>query len=671
MTPLKVRLTRLIKVFFVFMFLLLISDGNISAACNALTDPELICGFMPPSTCTTEASGTASRGWVRYAPASNYIVCQAFSGGNGYYQHEFRCDDQPCGGPGVPGGGGGGFVCPMARVDCPLGSVRGTTLQGSQCESYQCQSNVGSAQQTGSCCNWNTPPRECSDWYCGNDRGPRGNTCGFRANGEERCCRDCTQEPPWCVQYNYETYNCVSTCSATAPTNLTITPLSLTSSRANWTPGTGGVSQSIYIGSNKTDVEANCASGSCAVAVTTLGATQSNYTTGSVLSPGTTYYYRVVNVGGAACSANSSTATSLLSCSLNPTALSLSPGQNSNITASVNASPDILRVDFASSSPSASVSPASDATYPYSTTVTANSTGNATITATVYYTGGTVACQTGSASFPGSQSTSVTVLNTPAWWQVKDSDVSTNGNLVSLVPSANYFGLPGTGGFAGVPAYGGTTNLTSGNFSQSGWSAQSSMTVAKVYDYNFFANQMPADTSVYLLPNNVLSQATINANTTQSYGYYWYRFDGTSTGLDLNINSAIDIGARKVILLVDSADLYINAPINLTDGQGFFMAVVGKNSGGTEGDIVVNPSVGGGAFDLEGLYVADGSFSTGVGANQLRVRGSVVGYGGINLQRDLANNSLPAEFFEYAPDQILLFPSKFGLRRLNWKEVAP
>jgi uncharacterized protein YjdB len=88
-------------------------------------------------------------------------------------------------------------------------------------------------------------------------------------------------------------------------------------------------------------------------------------------------------------------------------------------------------VDFVSSNPSvATVSPASDTTSPYQTTVTAVSVGSATITATVYYTGGTVACQTGSASFPGSQNTNVTVITTTPWWQVKDGDVMANDELM-------------------------------------------------------------------------------------------------------------------------------------------------------------------------------------------------------------------------------------------------
>jgi hypothetical protein len=82
--------------------------------------------------------------------------------------------------------------------------------------------------------------------------------------------------------------------------------------------------------------------------------------------------------------------------------------------------------------------------------------------------------------------------------------------------------------------------------------------------------------------------------------------------------------------------------------------------------------------NLEGIYFVDGQVSTGTtGAEndlQLRLRGSVVGWGGVNLQRNLGealNGTTPSEFFEFAPDQIMLFPAKLGERKMRWKEVAP
>jgi len=131
-------------------------------------------------------------------------------------------------------------------------------------------------------------------------------------------------------------------------------------------------------------------------------------------------------------------------------------------------------------------------------------------------------------------------------------------------------------------------------------------------------------------------------------------------------------------LIVKGADTYLTGKINLTKGSGFFMLIAGVNSGGTKGNIIVDSGVGGGAgANLEGIYVADGQFSTGTTGtetdSQLWIRGSVVSYGGFNLQRHLgnSNNTTAAELFEYAPDLELLYPSKLGARSINWQEVAP
>jgi hypothetical protein len=263
--------------------------------------------------------------------------------------------------------------------------------------------------------------------------------------------------------------------------------------------------------------------------------------------------------------------------------------------------------------------------------------------------------------------------NFDPWWKVVDSDVSTNGSLDSKVPGGKTFGDAGPGGYPGVPAYATTTNISGTLASPTRWISQSTMSNPRVFDYEFFENQIPSDTLFHELPSNNFDQATLDANTTPSYGYYWYKFNGGGNALDVNINSAINVGSKKAILLLDSADLNINAPVSLTDGQGFFLVIVGKNSDGGEGDIAVSPSVGNTPYDLEGLYLAESEFSTGVAAIPLTVRGSVIAYDGVNLDRDLGPlpNYNAAEIFVFAPDQILLFPTKLGHRKLNWKEVAP
>jgi hypothetical protein len=523
---------------------------------------------------------------------------------------------------------------------------------------YNCQNAAcGNTWSEGTCitigkrppCNYTTTYRTvgcCArlSTYCGDGSCNGGETCSS-------CSGDCG-----------------ACCSASAPTNLAASKISSNTWRLTWTPGSGS-SQRVYIGNIKSQVEANCPSGTgpgtgCTVKNESVGSGVTSYDV-SNLSSGTFYYYRVMAYTSGSCNAASATLTNLSSCDTSPSSLIIQQGDTQTLTTSVNSSSEIGRVDYTKSSGFVNLNPASDNSYVYSTQITGVSVGTGTITSSVKNPAGNTLC---------TSTPNVTVNPRDPWWQVQDSDIKSSGDLNSGVPPANFFGLVGAGGYPGVPSYTATTNLTNANVSALGWLADSDNLDLKIYDYQFFSNQIPKDTVITTVPSESVNGSFFESGGTPSYGFYWYKYDGSATGLDLTLSSAMNLGSRKVILLVDSADFYINAPINLTDGQGFFLVTVGKRAGGTKGNILVDPAVGGGASpNLEGLYEADNQFKTGVSAIQLRVRGSVAGYDGIDLQRDLgaANGATPAEFFEFAPDQIMLFPSKLGVRKINWKEVAP
>lgn len=472
-----------------------------------------------------------------------------------------------------------------------------------------------------------------------------------------------------------------TTCSQTPPTNLASVSVSATSANLSWTPGAAAGSapyQALYVSTNS-DPQVGCAGSGGGTAVcpvrhdsstTALPSTQNGYSIVNLLAPNTLYYWTVMNIQNADCwsAVNSNTTGDNIvsSCTVSPSSMTLVVGTSQILTSSLTSGNGISQVTFTSNGPAfASVSPASDSSYSFQTTVTGVSatSPSTTITENVY-TAGVLAC---------TQNSTVVVTNPDPWWQVKDSDVTSNSSIDSDVPTGQYFSTAGSGGYPGIPSYFSSTNLTTSNASSVGWLAQSGVASPKVYDYQYFNNQIPDDTLISNLGSGTLDQAAIDANTSPSHGFYWYKYTGAISGLDLNVNTAINIGAKKVIILVDSANFNVAAPITLTDGQGMFMVVVGKDSSDAKGNITVNPALGGNPYDLEGIYIADGTFNTGVAATQLKVRGTVVGYEGINLQRDLGsdNTTTPAEIFEYAPDQILLFSSNLGIRRINWKEVAP
>ena len=216
--------------------------------------------------------------------------------------------------------------------------------------------------------------------------------------------------------------------------------------------------------------------------------------------------------------------------------------------------------------------------------------------------------------------------------------------------------------------------MTQANVSETGWLANSSSTSVKIFNSAYFLNAIPEDTVINSLSSSIDGSAIASGGTATN-GIYWYEYDPAANGgADLTINTSANLGSRKVVLIVKGADVYLNGEINLTKGSGFFLLVAGATAGGSKGTIIVDPGVGGGATaNLEGIFVTDGAFQTGIASDQLWIRGTVAAYGGVSLQRDLgaANSTTPAELFEFAPDLALLFPQKLGVRSMSWLEVAP
>lgn len=341
-------------------------------------------------------------------------------------------------------------------------------------------------------------------------------------------------------------------------------------------------------------------------------------------------------------------AVSSCTVSLSPSSYEMSQSSTQDFTAAVTPTNGTVdRVDFSSSNTGvASVSPTSVSSPSYTTTATGNAAGSVTITADVYM-GGVLTCS-------DTSSLTITALPNDPWWQIIDGDVTSNGSISSNVPASNVFIQDGLGGFPGLPVYANSLNTNSNPISSTSWEANTSTSFSRIFNYSFFANLVPDDV-VFIDPSTTPLDS---GGSEYSDGYYWYRAD---SGLD--INSDVNLGDRKVILFVTGGDLNINANVNLNDGSGFLLAI-------SDEGININSSVSG-SPSIEGLYVSDGNFTSGAGTSQLHIRGSVASYGGFSLQRDLADDSDPAELFEYAPDQILLFPSKLSVRRTRWNEIAP
>jgi hypothetical protein len=196
---------------------------------------------------------------------------------------------------------------------------------------------------------------------------------------------------------------------------------------------------------------------------------------------------------------------------------------------------------------------------------------------------------------------------------------------------------------------------TSTKISATRWNVNTENFQPRAFNYTFFNNLIPED----MVFNDISTIAT--GGTADENGYEWYKVSA-----DLSVGG-IDFGTRKVIVFIDGGNLNLEGSINVTDGQGFVGFFV-------EGNITVDPLVANAVGpEIEGIYLSNGSFSTGAGDSQLHLRGSVVSNGGgILLQRELTDNTTtPAEIFEFAPDQLVLFPNSLRFKQTKWVEVNP
>jgi len=432
--------------------------------------------------------------------------------------------------------------------------------------------------------------------------------------------------------------------------------------------------------------------------------------------PAGTYYSRVRagNSAGGFTPSNWSVpfTQSVDSCSLptcNATLLvsvySMTPGETQTTLASISSlsPPDavINEVHFSSNNPAVIAYPAApadaDSTFSYTNTATALAPGTADLTATVHAT------STGYNHVTACIDTqTVSVVEPDPWWQVRDADVLSEGDLTDPISSTAtnpYFNLAGAGGYPGIPILNGTASFGNGSVSQIppfGWIVNSATSFSgtsanPIYGYNFLKNLAPTEVRNCTGSSNGCIPAgdTIPAGNLllagfNSGGYTWRRALG-----DLRIHGTGNINNNKMVVLVEG-NLYLgynnltptNTRINLNDGQGFVAFIVKGNIIISEEVASAGDSVGVGDINgspgLEGIYMADGTISTGhfsAGADyQLRIRGMLIGWGGITFQRDLGgsgNGTQPSEYIQYAPDLQFTYPARLGVLKLRWNEVAP
>lgn len=442
-------------------------------------------------------------------------------------------------------------------------------------------------------------------------------------------------------------------CTTTAPTVSSV-QWGVNNVTINFNGGTGGNRNDIAFGSNKANVATKCFS---SVGCTTM----LNVTSPLVIdrsdyfNNGTVYYFKVWNMAGT-CTKSSGVKQDISSCEISPNTFAPKIGDpSSTLTSEVVStwvfvsSPTEVKVTFSSDDTGvASVNPSSETnSYRYQTSVSPVGVGSTSLRSNVYLDN-VLSCTATESSIEVSNP----LVGSP-WWQVIDGDITTNQGISSSVFTGEVFDDDGVGGFPGVPVYGTSLDVGDGTTSRTNWNADTATTQPRTFDYLYFEKLVPDD--VILNDISLLSAG----GAIKSHGYEWYKVTG-----NLSIDSLLNLTTRKVILFV-SGNLNINNEIWVADGRGFFGTFVGGNInvGGTVTRVNV-PS-------LEGIYLTDGVFNTGIGTGKLFIRGSIATLDGINLQRDLADDTNPAEVFKYAPDQVTLFPKELSFKRTKWAEVSP
>ena len=358
------------------------------------------------------------------------------------------------------------------------------------------------------------------------------------------------------------------------------------------------------------------------------------------------------------------------SISVNPKPIYVQTGTSLILNANVSKvrGGELKRVKFVSSNTGKVTATSPDGTSPFESTITGIASGSPKITAKAEVSNDdVVACENEITTYVYDQYVS-------GWWQASGADITSNGSINSIIPlsctaAKNCIPQLIRDENPGVVIYGTSYDFQEGpgqgSASDTGWLANATSNT-KIYDYAYFSKMAPKDTVWNEVSGSVTSSKFKNNVTKSPDGYYWFKSVG-----DLTVTGKLTMDSGKIIIFVEGGDLTFAGDVNIGDlGQDFIMAIAGKDANGDKGNIKISPGV----VKVEGVFVTDNQFMTGIDNKKLTVQGSVVAWGGIDMQRDLGpvdNQYDPAEFFVYQPEIAIMFPQSLTDYDINWKEVVP
>lgn len=261
----------------------------------------------------------------------------------------------------------------------------------------------------------------------------------------------------------------------------------------------------------------------------------------------------------------------------------------------------------------------------------------------------------------------VATCSATAWWQVRGSDIVSQGNIQSRIPASCVgpvcisrliaSSVSGSND-GGVLLRGNVLDIGAGSVSANNWDAEISL-LGRQPRYADFVTLIPSSVTVSDPGANPSSSAiTSPPGSSLSGGYYWLRRSG-----DVRISQPVVIpSGTRVILFVDGV-ANIDEDISFANIDNSFFMIVARN--GIR--VGTNPDT------IQGIFYTEGGFDSGTGSNPLAVTGSTTALGGVSLGRDLgvANRTSPAEVFTLSPELLLNYPQTLTFKRPLWQEVAP
>ncbi len=241
------------------------------------------------------------------------------------------------------------------------------------------------------------------------------------------------------------------------------------------------------------------------------------------------------------------------------------------------------------------------------------------------------------------------------WFQTTGGDIQAQDSISSPIPALatyKFLSLKGGGGSPGVVGYG--DSLTLAPAGEVVWQAKTTYAGSTI-GFDYLANRLGVEKEDDFAGEDIDISALLS-------GVYYSSAETTK-----NISGVFPTDEKIVIFAVGDVKVADDIIVN----PGDFFALI------TKGDITFSGDPPYVVRKAQGFFLADGAINILTSGNpdqDFEGQGSFVGWGGINLTRDLGpgnQNRNPAETFIERPDFYINAPSSFKLTNSYFKEIEP